>query len=128
MFVEGSPQPMSVTFARNLQGQRSAAPVVKALEEHLNKYRRKDIFAILSDREGAIGKLRDQLMQRGIIINVSAAGVHVPVVERKITVIKERVRGILATLPFSLLKYLVAFAVSNLIPANTHVSGISPKQ
>lgn len=142
MFVEKAPylisvgSPMPVTLVTNLAGQRSAAPVAKALQEHINKYlaARKDIFAIFSDGEGAIAKLTGQLNQRGITVNVSGAGAHAPIVERRIRMIKERVRGVLSTLTFklpqSLFKYLVAFAVSrvNLLPANTHVSDISPRE
>jgi hypothetical protein len=142
MFVERAPylisvgSPMPVTLVTNLAGQRSAAPVARALQEHINRYlaARKDIFAIFSDGEGAIAKLTGQLNQRGITVNISGAGAHAPIVERRIRMIKERVRGVLSTLAFklpqSLFKYLVSFAVSrvNLLPANTHVSDISPRE
>jgi hypothetical protein len=112
-------------------GQRSAAPIAKALADHINVCRgaRKDVHAIISDGEGAIIKIRPQLMEKGITVNIAGAGAHAPVVERRI-----RVRGILSTLPYamsqSLFKYLVAFAVSrlNLAPANTIVSNITPRQ
>jgi hypothetical protein len=128
MFVEKAPylisvgSPMPVTLVTNLAGQRSAAPVAKALQDHINKYlaARKDIFAIFSDGEGAIAKLTGQLNQRGIIVNISGAGAHAPIIERRIRMIKERVRGVLSTLAFnlpqSLFKYLVAFAVASQHP------------
>ncbi len=142
MYVEKSPylvsvgSPMPVTLVTNLGGSQSAAPVAKALQDHLNVYRaaRKDIFAILTDGEGAVAKLRPRLMERGILVNTCGAGGHVPIVERRIQVIKERVRGIISTLPFtlphSLPKHLISFSVSrlNLIPSNTHYSSMSPRE
>ncbi len=142
MFIEKQPYlitvgtPVPLTMVTCLMGQRSAAPIAKALADHINVYRgaRKDVHAIISDGEGAIIKIRPQLMEKGITVNISGAGSHAPVVERRIRVIKERVRGILSTLPYalpqSLFKYLVAFAVSrlNLAPANTIVSNITPRQ
>jgi len=81
--------------------------------------------ALLTDGEGAVIKLNDELQLMGIIVNPSGAGSHVPVVENKIKTVKERVRGHIGVLPFklciALLVWLVYYCVSriNLVPTST---------
>lgn len=72
-----------------------------------------EVTHILSDREGGIQAFYDELRQAGYIFNPAGSGEHVPVVERKIETIKERVRSYLQSLRLtlmyspSLLRYLV---------------------
>jgi hypothetical protein len=55
---------------------------------------------IMTDGEGAVGKLRTKLNSLGIEVDVSGAGGHVARVERRIQVLKERVRTHYYYLPF----------------------------
>ena len=45
---------------------------------------------ILTDNEGGITALFTELQQAGYVINPAGAGDHVPIVERKIRTVKER--------------------------------------
>ena len=73
----------------------------------------------MSDGEGAIGKIKDDLNLLGIEVDVSGAGGHVARIERKIQTVKERVRAHIShQLPFTLttlgVAMLVLFCVSRL--------------
>jgi Reverse transcriptase (RNA-dependent DNA polymerase) len=91
-----------------------------------------EVTHILSDREGGIGPFHDELKRAGYHINPAGSGEHVPVVERKIETLKERVRSYLQSLPytlmFSVLRYLVEYCVVmiNLAPDNQRVDPTSP--
>jgi len=67
-------------------------------------------------------------------VNVSGAGSHVPRVESAIRIIKERVRGHIAVLPFrlsfSLLVWLVYYCVGriNLVPTSSLTVPIPPRE
>ena len=132
MFVENIPfliaviAPMSMTMVQ-LLGSRKLSDVKQALLHMIGRCRAEGfvITTLLTDGEGAISKLTDELLLMGINVNPSGAGSHVPVVENKIKTVKERVRGHIATMPFklciSLLVWLVYFCVSriNLVPTST---------
>lgn len=61
------------------------------------------VSLIMSDGEGAIGKLVPYLERLSIEVNISGAGGHVAKIERRIRVIKERIRShICGRLPFAL--------------------------
>ena len=81
---------------------RGLSAVSKALYQHINAYKveRFAIEYILSDGEGAIAALSDRLRLDGINFNPAGPGEHVPVVERKIRQVKERVRSHVHALPF----------------------------
>jgi hypothetical protein len=71
----------------------------------------------MSDGEAAIGKLKPYLLALGIEIDISGAGGHVARVERKIQMMKERVRcHMTGRLPFTLtglgISMLILFCVS----------------
>ena len=69
---------------------------------------------------------------RDSIINPAGAGDHVPIVERKIRTVKERMRAYLQSIPytlmFSLLRYLVQSCVTmiNLLPDGQREDPTSP--
>jgi Reverse transcriptase (RNA-dependent DNA polymerase) len=120
-----------------LLGSRKLEDVRQALFHVIGKCRAESfvVQALLTDGEGAISKLTDELQLMGIKVNPSGAGSHVPVVENKIKVVKERVRGHLAVSPFklciSLLVWLVYFCVSrlNLVPTSTMSSeNVAPRE
>ena len=78
--------------------------------------------------------MKSVLNEKGITINPSGAGSHVPVIERKIQEVKKRVRAIINFLPYrlaqTLLAFLVFFCVSriNLVPHKTGLVNIFPFQ
>jgi len=98
MFVEGEPYlisvstPLGLTMCLHLASGRGAESVKKAMFEQIAAYEaeRFVVRTILSDLEGSTYSIRAELNQRGIRVNPSGPGQHVPVVERKIQQVKER--------------------------------------
>lgn len=73
----------------------------------------------MSDGEGAVGAIKDDLNLLGIEVDVSGAGGHVARIERRIRTVKERVRAYMShELPFSLtavgIAMFVLFCVSRI--------------
>jgi hypothetical protein len=142
MFVEGDRSFVSVTLPLGLLmvspiPDKTVDSVRYALNQQIREYRARDfaINTIWSDREGGILKLKADLQDTGIKCESASTKKHVPGIEVRIRVIKERCRAVLNTLPFllprSLLKHLVAYAVSriNMIPTTTIRSdGVSPRE
>ena len=142
MFVSGEPylisisMPLGLIMTSDLKGRRTAGAVRDALWNQLALYTAEGfkVTTIIADGEGAISKLTELIQQRGIRVNTSGAGQHVHPIERRIRVIKERCRGIINTLPFTLgkdlIKWLVYYVVSrlNLIPSSTSVNRISARE
>jgi hypothetical protein len=139
----GIAHPLDLTLGTPLTGldpdipSRSAAAVKIALDTLLNTLTSKAYRAsvIMTDGEGAIGKLIPYLNELGIEVDVSAAGGHVARVERRIRVIKERVRAHMAHhLPYGLstlcLTMLVLYCVSrlNFMPSGTRADNYSPRE
>jgi hypothetical protein len=89
---------------------------------------------VKSDGEGAVAKMEQDLNDQGILLSMASKNQHVAKVERKIRVIKERVRGIAATLPFHLTTQLTIFLVYfcvyciNLFPTASSVTVTSPRE
>jgi hypothetical protein len=93
--------------------------------------------------DGEFENLQDSLLHNGVHLNICAPGEHIPEVERKMRMVKERIRSILTTLPFKTLPpILVAHAVifstmwlnflapkgriSNSLSPQAIVTGLSP--
>ena len=88
---------------------------------------------VMSDGEGAIGKLKNQLQMLGIEVDVTGAGGHVARIERRIQMIKERVRAHICgrltfTLSFLGMSTLISYCVSriNYQPSGSRPGGSSP--
>jgi hypothetical protein len=80
---------------------------------------------IYSDGEGAIGKLKPYLNRLGIEVDISGAGGHVSRIERRLRVVKERVRAYLnMRCPFAVnilgLCFLILFCISRLNYQHPH--------
>jgi hypothetical protein len=133
MFVESIPSliavstPLDLVLAVTLKTadmskpKRTAQAVKHGLEEILSTLRSRgfDVTVMMSDVEAAIGKLKPYLLALGIEIDISRAGGHVARVEKKIQMIKERIRcHMTGRLPFTLtglgISMLVLFCVSRL--------------
>ena len=74
---------------------------------------------IMSDGEGAVKSLIDELGRLGVEVDVSGAGGHVARIERKIRIVRERVRcHVVYHLPFTLstvgIAMLVLYCISRL--------------
>ena len=140
MFVQGVPSliglatPLDLTMAVTLlaydsvQGPRSAAAVKKGIEGFVATLASRNFVTrlIMSDGEGAIGKIKSDLNMLGMEVDISGAGGHVARIERKIQTVKQRLRAYIShELPFTLtslgMAMLVLFCVSRL---NYQVSGI----
>ncbi len=131
--------PLGLTMVNDLglrKGARNVASIRRALLAQIAAYRvnKFSVVAINTDGEGAIFALSNELRDQGIQINQAGAGSHVGTIERKIEEVKERVRGIINTLPFRLtfnmLVFLVLFCVSriNLVPHKANAGLVSPAQ
>jgi hypothetical protein len=115
---------------------RSAANIKKAITAHASKIASygKTIVTIYTDGEGGLKPLIDWLGALKIRLNVTAAGEHVPEVERAIRELKERCRAILSTLPFklprALMPWLINYVVSriNLTPSSIMNHHICPRE
>jgi hypothetical protein len=86
----------------------------------------------LRDREKGFATFFNHLLAAGYLINPSGPGQHVPVVERKIRLVKERIRAYLQSIPyqlmFSLLRFLVEYVtlMLNLEPNSTREDSTNP--
>jgi hypothetical protein len=91
-----------------------------------------EITHILCDGEKGFLAFFNELRSAGYLINLSGPGQHIPVVERNIRTVKERIRAYLQSIPyqlmFSLLRYLVEYVtlMLNLEPNSTREDSTSP--
>ena len=112
------------------------APIVKGALEDMSctlKSRNFSVRVIMSDGEGAIGKIVPHLRGLGIEVDISAAGCHVARIERRIQMVKERARvHICGRIPFTLTDLgntmLVLYCVSriNCQQSGSRPGGLSP--
>jgi hypothetical protein len=113
---------------------RSTEALHAAVYHHLETAESEDytVTHILCDGEKGFAAFFNALLTSGYRINPSGPGQHVPVVERKIRVVKERVRATLQSIPyqlmFSLLRYLVEYVtiMLNFEPSSTREDPTSP--
>lgn len=123
------------TYA-NGRSSRSAPTVLRGIKYFLAVLASRGFtsLVIMSGGEGAVGALIDELRVLGIEIEKSGAGGHVSRIERRIQVVKERVRALMSHhLSFTLtnlgISMLVMYCVSrlNYEPSGTRVSGESSR-
>jgi hypothetical protein len=139
-FIEGHMFFISVSdfglITQTFISSKDSDALLKAIVETIKVYRANGftIKVMNFDGETGITALEDQLLNLGIILNQRASKVHVGLVERAIRTIKDASRRILKSLPFelpwSLLPYLVDFAVSriNMVPSKTGSVLVSPRE
>jgi hypothetical protein len=131
--------PLGMAFITHLGkgiGTRAVAPVRKALTEHISELAARGfhVKVVQSDGEGAVSALKLELAAKGIVLNPAGTGKHVPTVERKIREIKEVMRGIYNTLPYTLphtlISWLAYFAVTriNMYPHRGAYLELSPRE
>ena len=96
----GLATPLGLTIAYSLnsiaskKSSRAAGEVRKGINHFLAVLTSQNFrtSVIMSDSEGAIISLVDELGKLGVEVDISGAGAHVTRLERRIRVIKERVR------------------------------------
>ena len=143
MFVNGLPfliavvNPLEYVMVNKLS-KRDNYTLWGSLESnihHITKYGFK-IKMVRVDGEGAISTtwFESKISSLGIILDTTGAGEAVAVVERKIRQVKERVRAIINTLPYTLTEklegWLVRFAVNRivLVPTRNSIAYSSPRE
>jgi Zinc knuckle len=130
---------LAVTLDRTISGKagRAAETVKKALDIVLSTLKARNFVTsvIYSDGEGAIAKIKPHLNLLGIEVDISGAGGHVSRIERRIRVVKERVRAhINGRLPFALtitgLSWLILYCISrlNYQHTSTRPGGLTPRE
>jgi hypothetical protein len=141
MFIDNMPYLISISTPMNLLlstslDSRSKEDIAEAIISQVNTYKSEGFIVkmIECDGEGGIIVAKDLLAENGVTLNKCAAGQHVPTAERSIRTIKERIRSILASLPYnvpkSFMKYLVNFVIMkiNSLPKTTLLSKTSPRE
>ena len=115
---------------------RSAASLSEALLAILAKYRSRgfEVKVLYSDNKGGVSAARTLLEGKGVQLDFCSASQHVPVIERTIRFLKERMRSILASLPYTLppelMEYLAQYAVQmiNSLPRRDSADRASPRE
>ena len=113
---------------------RSTAAVKKALFKMFNDYRARNyaIEQLLTDNEGGMIKLADEIQHLGCVVNPNGPGQHVALVEHKAKILKERRRCHIHHVPFALPLifelYLVRHCVFtiNMMPTKTRGDNVAP--
>jgi hypothetical protein len=135
LFVDNNPYlitvstPLNLILVSDLGGNKTKEVLSDYIVRHVNEYKSEgfSVDMILCDREGGIIASKELLKGNGVVLNLSSAGQHVPVIERNIRTVKERIRAILSTMPFRVpsifMSYLVDFAVMkiNSMPKSTMI-------
>ena len=141
-FLIGVATPLDLTLATSLvsldmnKPSRAASVVREAILHFFGVLASQNFKTplLMVDGEGAISKIKSELNSIGMEVDVSGAGGHVKRVERRIQVVKERVRTHTHHLPFTLpliaLSMCVLYCVSRLNYQPTHVrdGGVSPRE
>jgi hypothetical protein len=141
MFIDNLPfvvsvlEPLGLTITSPL-ASKSEAVLTQEMFNHLNvtKSQQFIVSTIRFDGERGVTASTYALQEQGYKLDIAGPDQHVPVIERKIRLIKERVRAILHSLPFtlptSLLRYIVSNAVMgiNMMPSLLRVDQTSPRK
>jgi hypothetical protein len=111
-FLVSVSRPLDMTLSTKVDSTKSK-DVKKAIKNQVDLLRTKNFEVSIVHSDGGLRSLHDFILSLRINHQICAAGAHVSIVERKIRVIKERMRTILFSLPFllpnSLMPYLVTF-------------------
>ena len=135
-FIEGIVFLLTFSTPINLLGvtalaNRTVNTISKALDQHIANYRSHgfQVVEIFLDSESGLIALNETYQLRGVKFTYAPSGQHVPVIERKIRLVKERCRPLFSDLPCALCKQLlialVKFAISRTC---FHLSKTSPRR
>lgn len=139
MFVEGETflltvsEPLNLTMVKHIPS-KGKITLSGALEEMITMYRTRgfDPQVIKTDNEPGMSAGRSEISKLDLLYEPVPPGTHVPIVERMIRTVKDSVRSVLMSLPFSLatteIPYLVSHCVSriNMMPCSGRVDPTSP--
>jgi hypothetical protein len=142
VIVQGLPffisitEPLQLSIVSNMNNDYSTTSIEECLNQHIKKYTSRNfkIIEIISDNEGGVRNLVSKINEKGIIIEQKAKASHAMVIERFNQLLKERIRGILALLPYILpdcmLYYLIVFANQKLnqFARSTATTNVSPHE
>ena len=134
-FLLGVMTPLGLSQCRYIESKGSGE-IANGIRSFLGSAKSKgfDCTVLKSDGEGGVEAMREELHMLGVIVEIAGPGQHVPVVERMIQTIKQRVRAHEGTLPFvmpkTILMWCVIFCVSrvNLQPSATREDRTSPNE
>jgi len=130
-------EPLGLTFTTHLTGGPIDNTLIfAALKTHLDtaKSENFEVSTIRADGAKALGVALESLTALGYTSDLCGPGQHIPIVERKLRQVKERVRAIMAGLPYmlplQLLPYLVNHVVMmiNMLPSTLRVDKTSPRE
>ncbi len=120
-FVQGSGEPyllsvstrLRLTMVQPLGPSSTGATLLAALKHQLSAYKVENfsVTHILTDGDSRLRKVADEILALGVRLDATGAGEHVPTVEAKIRVVKERTRAVLASVPYKLPLFLLKWAV-----------------
>ena len=79
---------------------RKAMTISDALMAVIALYRHRGFIVKVVNADNEFEPIRQGLLTKGISVNITSANEHVPTIERRIRLIKERVRSIRHTLPY----------------------------
>jgi len=141
MFVDQIPflvslsTPLDLIIISELKA-RTATELWSVQFRHLGIYKAEGfaVHKVFFDREGGIGKIEAKLLDSGYRLQQVGAGSHVPRLEVKLRVIKERLRGIINTLAYTLPKSLLPWAAYyvvirlNCMPVHTRMDPTPARQ
>jgi hypothetical protein len=141
MFIDGLPfllsksKPLELLQVTDLRGKRTAAALQRAFDEHMSNYKNAGytVVRVFTDGETGVEAIRDHIKSKAEY-NPVGPEQHVPVIERAVRLVKERVRSILCGLPYTLpssyLTYLVSYAVRvlNMVPGRQSTDNLSPRE
>jgi hypothetical protein len=138
LFVDNNPYlitvstPLNLILVSDLNGKRTKEVLSEFILRHVNEYKSEgfSVDLVYCDREGGIMASKDLLGENGVVLNLSSAGQHVPIIERNIRTVKERIRAIISTMPYTFIPYLVDFVVMRLnsLPKSTMTGKTSPRK
>jgi hypothetical protein len=114
--------------------RRSTTMIRKALFKMFNAYRARNytVEKLLTDQEGGVLKLSGEIEALGCVMNPGGPGQHVPLVEHKAKLLKERrrchIHHVPFALPFIFERYLISHCVFtlNIMPTKTRGDHIAP--
>jgi hypothetical protein len=93
---------------------RTASQLVKAMKDVLAIYKKRGFHVKNAMMDGEFAPLKADTLEMGVSLNITPANEHVPEIERRIRVVKERTRATRHTLPFTYIpKVMLVVMVAN---------------
>ncbi len=92
----------------------TGATLLAALTHQLSAYKVENFSVtphILTEGDSGLRKVANEILALGVRLDATGAGEHVPTVEAKIRVVKERTRAVLVSGPYKLPLFLLKWAV-----------------